>query len=214
MKLKTQTNFIIVVFALLIGGCGSLSKPYPEKTLHALHIGDASSGAPAPTASQSKLVLRVNHVMLAEPFDGTTFIYRVGDSTYKSDYYNGFIAPPSRLLAGEISDFLAKSGLFTTVFSADSSADYQLSLETNVTSLYGDYRDASNPKGVVVARFFLIDQTHGHYTVIFDKTYSQSTPIDGKGPDGLVKAWESGWTQILTQLTTDVRSAPVVMNGH
>jgi uncharacterized lipoprotein YmbA len=211
MNLKTQTNFVIVVFALLVAGCGSLSKPYPEKTLHAIHIGDPAADPSAPTTSPSKLVLRVDRVTIAEPFDATTFIYQVGDSTYKSDYYNGFVAPPSRLLANEIGTFLSKSGLFATVFSGESTADYQLSLEANVPCLCGDYRDASNPKAEIVARFFLIDQTHGRYAVIFDKTYSQSTPINGKDPDALVKAWESGWTQILTQLTSDLRGDPVVM---
>jgi uncharacterized lipoprotein YmbA len=213
MNLNMHRNFAFVVVALLLAGCGSLSKPYPEKTLHAIHIGDPASDSSAPTTSPSKLVLRVDRVTIAEPFDATTFIYQVGDSTYKSDYYNGFIAPPSRLLAGEIGNFLSKSGLFASVFGDESTADYQLSLEANVTTLCGDYRDASKPKADIAVRFFLIDQTHGRYTVVFDKTYSQSTPIEGQGPDGLVKGWESGWTQILTQLTSDLRGTPVVMNG-
>ena len=214
MKFKTHKKLALVIVALLLTGCGSLSRPYPEKTLHAIHIGDPASGASESTTSPSKLVLRVDRVSIAEPFDGMTFIYQVGDSTYKSDYYNGFVAPPSRLLAGEIGTFLAKSGLFATVLTGESTADYQLSLEANVSCLCGDYREASNPKAVIAARFFVIDQTHGRYAVIFDKTYFQSTPFDGKGPDALVKAWESGWTQILTQLTSDLRGTPVVMSGN
>jgi uncharacterized lipoprotein YmbA len=219
--MKTHTIiFILVATAAaattsLLGGCGSLKRPYPEKTLHAIHISELSgattgaSPAAAPTTLPSKLVLRVDRVNCAEPFDATTFIYQIGDSTYESDYYNGFVAPPSRLLTGEIAGYLARSSLYSTVFSGDSTADYQLRLETNVTSLCGDYRNESSPKAVVAVRFFLIDQSHGRYVVVFDKSYSQSTPISDKGPDALIKAWEAGWTQILSQLSGDLRAVSV-----
>jgi cholesterol transport system auxiliary component len=207
-----RTTTIILMSLALLSGCGSLARPYPDKTLHAIHVGDPpaiASAQPPP----GKMVLRVDHVALADPFDATTFVYQVGDSTFKSDYYNGFVAPPGRLLTGEVSAFLAKSGLFATVISGGSSADYQLSLESNVTSMYGDYRDGQKPSAVVSARFFIIDQTKGRFAVVFDKSYSQITPIEEKSVDGLVKAYNAGWTNLLTQLAGDLRSTSVVMNG-
>lgn len=202
-----KTSVIIPVL-LLVAGCSALSKPYPDKNLHALRLGDP----PAGQVSAPSALLKVDRVRIAEPYDGTTFIYQTGDSSFTSDYYNGFIAPPARLITGELSSFLGKCGLFKTVLGGDSSADYQLTLETNVISMYGDYRQGQKPQAVIAARFFVLDETKGHYDVVFDKTYSQTTPIDQKGSDALVKAWESGWTNLLTELTKDLSGASAVMN--
>ena len=208
--MKTTTAAITLLVLALLAGCGSLAKPYPDKTLHAIHVGDPPT--PAGSAAVSPMVLRVDRVVVAEPYDATLFVYQVGESSFKSDYYNGFIALPSRLLTGEVNSFLAKSGLFKTVLLAESAADYQLSLETNVTSMYGDYRDGHPPAAVLAARFFVVDQAKGSFTVIFDKTYTQSTPIEGQGPEALVKAYETAWTALLTQLAGDLRNTTVVMN--
>jgi uncharacterized lipoprotein YmbA len=205
--MKTRFTLFILI---LLSGCGGLSRPYPDKSLHALHLGAPTA---ADSSSGSQAVLVVNRVRIAEPYDASTFMYQVGDSKFTSDYYNGFIAPPGRLLTGELSAFLAKSGLFATVVSGDSAADYQLSLETSVTSMYGDYRDRQKAQAVVAARFFVIDQTNARFLVIFDKSYSQTTPIAQEGADALVKAYEAGWTTVLTQLADDLRKTPAVMNA-
>jgi uncharacterized lipoprotein YmbA len=206
-----KTIILITLVGLCsLAGCGSLSKPYPDKTLHAIRVGDPPSSASSPA---SRMALRVDHVHIADPYNATTFVYRIGESTYKSDYYNGFIAPPGRLLTGEISTFLAKAGLFSTIVSGDSTADYQLSLESNVTSMYGDYREGEKPQAVVIVRFFVIDHGKGRFNVIFDRSYSQTTPIEGKGIDGLMKAYDSSWTNLLTQLAGDLRNTPVVMTA-
>jgi len=196
---------------ILCVGCGSLNKPYPEKNLHALHV--ASPSTDAASATQSKMVLRVDRVILAEPYSATTFIYQVGDSTFKSDYYNGFVAPPSRLLTGEVTGYLARAGLFRVVFSGESEAEFQFSLESNVTSMYGDYREGHQPAAVVTVRFFVIDQAKENFAVIFDKTYSQTTPIEGEGTDALIKTYETCWTNVLTQLAGDLRNSAVVTGG-
>lgn len=207
------TPTLLITFLALLAGCSSLKRPFPDKTLHAIRIGDPSASATS-QASRSKMILRVDRVVVAEPYDGTPFVYQVGDSTYESDYYNGFVGPPGRLLTGEIGTSLTRSGVFATVLTGDSSADYQLSLETNVTAMYGDYRPGQKHAAVLAARFFVVDQSQGGFTVIFDKTYTQSTPLQGDGPDALVKAWEIGWTNLMAQLVDDLRKAPVVMNGR
>jgi len=207
-----KTLLIVLSCSILCVGCGSLRKPYPEKSLHAIHVGDPQS--PSSASAASPLSVRVDRVVMAKPYDATTFIYQVGASAFESDYYNGFIAPPGRLLTSEINAFITKSGLFKTVLLPESTADYQLSLETNVTSMYGDFRDAQKPVAVVTARFFVINQTKNQFAVIFDKVYSQSTPIEQQGPNALVKAYETCWTNVLTQLAGDLRSSGAVMNGQ
>src|SRR5277367_5209622 len=89
---------LLALNVLCLGGC-NLSKPYPDKTLHTIELGDP----PPVTGAASSAAVRVDRVRVAEPFNNTTFVYKVGDSTYTTDYYNGFIAEPGRLLTGDLS---------------------------------------------------------------------------------------------------------------
>jgi uncharacterized lipoprotein YmbA len=187
----------------LAAGC-SLSKPYPDKTLHAIEVGQP----PAATGSPSLAAVRIDRVRVAEPFNDTTFVYKIGDSKYTMDYYNGFIAEPGRLLTGELSEWLANSKVFSSVLTGDSAADSQLLLQTNVMELYGDF-SSDQPKAVIAARFFLLDVGAGHSRVIFDKSYQESEPITGKDSDALIKGWQAATRRIFTSLVADLRSSPV-----
>lgn len=197
---------LVPLLALMLsaGGCGALSKPYPDKSLHALDVGQP----PASSAPRIPLTLRLQTVRVAMPFDASTFTYKTGDSKFASDYYSGFVAPPARLLTGELSEWLSKSGPFTSVIDGASSADYQLTLETNVTALYGDYTPGQSPSAVIEARFFVVDSANARYNVILQKTYRQIEPIAGNGPDALVEAWQKACHRMFAALTSDLQTIP------
>jgi len=192
----------------VLAGCISFSKPYPSKSLHGLHLGDP----PASASPAGRAIIRVERAEIVEPFDGSAFVYRVGESTFTGDYYNGFVARPANLLTAELSAFLARSGVFSAVVSGDSVAEHRLALETRVTSMYGDYRPGRKPEAVVAAHFFVLDQAGGRSTVLFDRDYSLVTSIEQEGPGALIRAWETGWTRLLGQLVTDLSDAPQVVN--
>jgi uncharacterized lipoprotein YmbA len=213
--LSTRYSFVLIALlgmALTQAGCGSLSKPYPEKSLHALNIGDPASDGMLPA---SRSVLFVDRVRVAEPFESSAFVYKIGDSQFTTDYYNGFITSPARLLTGELSNWISRSSVFTSVIAGDSVAEYQLSLETNVTALYGDYQQGKPRQAVIEARFFLIDQTSGKYNVVFNKRYRESEAIEGSNPnpDALVKAWDTAYRRMLGGLVTDLRAHPIVASA-
>ena len=197
---------LLIVAASLAGagGCaGALSKPYPAKSLHALEVGPPpEAGA---LAAPSAAVLRVDRVRVAAPYDATTFVYKVGPTRFESDYYNGFIAEPGRLLTEQLSDWMCGSKVFACAVGGGSGAAYQLALETNVTALYGDYSEKDKPRAVVEARFFLIDQTGGQFNIVFEKRYRESRDIAAASPEALVGGWDDGWRRILTALVEDLR---------
>ena len=203
LSIPTACCAIAMVASLLLcGGCGSLSKPYPEKSLYAIDLGEL----PAPEKSQETRVLRVDDVHVAKPFDGLAFVYQVSNSQFTTDYYNGFITSPDRIFSGALVDWLARSGLYSSVINGDSSADYQLTLETNVTQLYGDYSATGAPAAVIEAKFFLIDQTGGNYNIIFQKAYRHSEPMSAASPTELIRGWGKGYRNILTSLSEDLRA--------
>ncbi len=132
-----------VTFAALLGaaGCTSLTQPYPQKNLYTL-----SAGQPVQVGGPRRLTLRVQPVRIATPYNSRTFVYKSGPNAYTIDYYNGFLTDPDRLLTGELISWLETSGPFAIVLGS-SGADYDLSLETNVTALYGDYSVKTASKG-------------------------------------------------------------------
>ncbi len=192
-----------------LSGCSGLTQPYPKKNLFAI-----SAAVPAGSrASPVPAVLCVKAVRIAVPYDEKTFTYKTGESTFVADYYNGFVAEPDRLLTGELTRWLSESGVFRTVVNASSSVDYDLSLETNVTALYGDYSAKDSPKAVVEARVFLIRETGKPYNLLFQKVYRESEPLAGHGPEQLVQGWERGLGRMLEGLVADLRAVAPPSSG-
>jgi uncharacterized lipoprotein YmbA len=180
-------------------GCGSLSKPYPNKSLYGISAGDPPQSSQPPKPE----VLMVQRTRVAQPYADATFVYKTGPSEFKMDYYNGFAATPDRLFGGELASWLSRSGLYSSVITSGSVADYQWSLESNITELYGDYTQDPGT-AVIEARFFLVNQSGGAFKIKFQKTYRQAQPLSGPGADNLAEGWNKAYREILTSLVSDL----------
>ena len=206
MRIRYQSVLVqLPMLALLLGwgvGCGSLSQPYPNKSLFGISAGDP----PAATQPARPEVLMVQRTRVAQPYADASFVYKTG-SEFKMDYYNGFAATPDQLFGGALANWLSRSGVYSSVVTAGSVVDYQWSLESNITELYGDY--TQNPATAVIeARFFLINQLRGDFTIKFQKTYRQTEPLSGAGAEKLVDGWNKAYREILTALVNDLAHVP------
>jgi uncharacterized lipoprotein YmbA len=182
-----------------VGGCGSLSQPNPNKNLYGISAGDPPQAAQSPRPE----VLMVQRTRVAQPYADVSFVYKIGPSELKRDYYNGFAVTPDHLFGGELANWLSRSGLYSSVVTAGSVASYQWSLESDITELYGDYTQ-NPPTAVIEARFFLVNQAGGSFVIKFQKTYRQTEPLSGPGADKLVEGWNKAYREILTSLVTDL----------
>jgi uncharacterized lipoprotein YmbA len=204
--LLDRRRCVLVLALTLLGectGCSGLSKPYPEKSLHAISVGDP----PASPKAATQDVLRVERMNVAKPFDGTPFVYKVGRSQFTTDYYAGFVSSPDINLGGELSSWLSRAGLYSSVISGSSVADYRWSLESNITELYGDY-STPKPSAVLAVKFFLIDNADGHQRIRFQKLYSETEPLSSANPDELVQGWNKAYGRILSVLVKDLSRLP------
>jgi cholesterol transport system auxiliary component len=193
---------VLMLGALLLSGGCSLTQPYPEKGFYGL------SAAPLPQAGPAESgVLKVEPLRIARPYADGNFIYKVGQEKFTSDYYNGFVTPPGRILSGLLVQWLSGSGLYQSVVDTESSADHDLVLDGNVTELYGDYSDAKAPKAILEVKFFLIRERAAGIVVLWEKSYRAAEPLPGGGPEKLVHGWGAGYRRILEELTTDLRTA-------
>lgn len=204
--IPTARIALLSLMLLAAVGC-SLSKPYPDKSLHAISVHDSPAKVKLPT----KAVLRIEAVHVAKPFDDSTFVYKVGQSEFRSDYYAGFITTPEALLGAELTSFLSRSGLYTSVVEGSSIADARWMLESNVTALYGDY-SGSKPAAVMTIGFFLLDS---HQSIRFQHVYSETEPLADKNPPELIEGWNKAYGRILQALLKDlaeVQKADVAAN--
>jgi len=191
-------SFCLVLFLTLMG-CTTLNKNYPERNYYILNVsGQQRKLSPAPVT-----VLGVPRIDISPSFAGTEFVYRKGDLSYESDFYNQFFRPPASLITEESRKWLSESGLFKYVVDATYGQPNYV-LEGNVNELYGDFRAHDTPKAVLGIQFFMIDETSTNPTIIFQNNYQREVAISSKSPAELVKGWNEALQQIMTALEEDL----------
>ena len=142
-------------------GCDAMSQPFPEKDFYAVEVG----AAPSPVAKQHSAAVRVRRLRIAQPYDGRAFVYKVGPSKYKTDYYNSFIASPDQLLTSELTRWLSETKPFAAVVDSAGEAAHRYVLDGIVSELYGDYTDPQKPKAAIQAKSFLLDDSRAETAV-------------------------------------------------
>jgi cholesterol transport system auxiliary component len=203
MNKKTFLIFVVGHFALLflLTGCFNVSKSYPEKHYFVLSASRSKKISPA----VSNAVLKIQRFSVSPQFDGQGFVYKNGNLSYKSDFYNEFFIPPGLMMAEEVEKWLAGSGLFKYVMGFSSPVEPNFELEGVVSALYGNYIDIEAPKAVLEIQFFLVRHVSSRPVIVFGKTYHEETLIKGSAPDALVAGWNLSLEHILTRFETDLK---------
>ena len=193
---------LAVIFAIgvpVFSGCGTAVN-YNKKQ-YVL----APTRSAAPAAGSPEAVLEVRRFMIDSAFSGKGLVYRSGQLQYETDFYNEFLVSPDSMIREAVRNWFAQSGLFARVADPGSYIDPFYALEANVTALYGDLRDPTNPQAVVELRAFLLQvEGSGDPIVVHSKTYSATTGVQAQDPDALVEAFNNGLQKILTNLEADI----------
>ncbi len=203
MKRKTLLKLTIGIFILLSLsiGCINLERSYIEKHYFILD----SSPAEDISSPDTGKVITVRRLRVSPKYEGKGLVYRLGELSYETDFYNEFFISPVSMFTEEIRKRLAVSGLFKHVVDPSSLLDSTYVLEGAVTTLYGDYRVSTAPKAVMEIQFLLLQETDSNPKIIFQRQYHKEEPLDGNTPDALVKSWNSALNQILTEFETDLK---------
>jgi ABC-type uncharacterized transport system auxiliary subunit len=188
---------------LLMSGCVTLERSYPEKHFYALELPRGIKSV----NGAAKGVMQISYVRISPRYQGKNFIYRLSDRSFESDFYNEFLIDPASLIAEELRKGLARSGLFQYVVDSSSELAPTYSLEPAVNALYGDFRNSSAPKAVLEMEFFVVKQNSRKSDITMQKRYAKAVALDGRSPDALVKGWDEALGQILNDLITDLKAA-------
>lgn len=195
----------ILALLPLLAGCLNVEKSFPEKRYFILDV---------PRHGNLHLrgegvVLRVRKFHVSPRYRGKGFVYRKGDLSYESDFYNRFFILPSSLITEEVSQWLASSGLFQNVVSTTSQLETTHVLEGVVNALYGDYSRQSPARAVLEIQFFLIKDVSARSEIVFQKKYRKEVVIEESSPESLVKGWNKALRQILTDLEENLRQVDI-----
>ena len=188
------------LLCLALVGCGSIGQPFPEKEFFGIDAG----ASPTPLKQMTDSAIRVRRLRMAPPYDGRSFVYKVGESRYKTDYYNGFVTSPDQLLTGELTRWLTEARLFAAVVGSTGEADHRYVLDGSVSELYGDFTDANAPKAVIKARFFFLDDSQAETKIVFQKTYRKAAPLNNSSPEAVAAGLGKAFRKTLTELTADI----------
>ena len=184
-------------------GCVSLDRSYPEKHYFVLEINRDAKPLDDPLNG----IVEVADIRISPRYEGQSFIYRISDGGYESDFYNQFLISPAAIVTEEVRRGLAQSGISQYVINSSDQIQPTYRLDGTVNAIYGDFRNATAARAVLEMEFFLTKPAPGATQVLMVKRYSKSVPLSGRTPEALVRGWDQALEEILSSLVADLKAA-------
>jgi cholesterol transport system auxiliary component len=182
-RLLVLLTWVLPLALLVLNGCVSLAKSFPDKHYYALDVTrQGEPGVPVPGA-----ILEVRGLFVSPRFEGKELVYRTGDTSYESDFYNAWFVSPSAMLTQQIQNWLRHASLFEGVVATPSYLDATHILEGTVTVLYGDFRQQGEQKAVVGMHIVLIEDNSTRPAIVFQRDYHQMVELTETSPDELTR---------------------------
>lgn len=191
---------VIAMVALISGGC-SFTRPAPLKATFLLE-----PAAPAVAAKPRDASLRIGIVNVAGPFRDRSFVMRVDDLLFETDYYHEFVTPPASMIGELTSRALAHARVFAHVAAPGSPMQAQYVLDGFVSDLYADHRVRGRCTAVIAVTFYLSRADSGSGVPFWSKDYRRSNACSDDSTESYVKALNRGFSEILSDLVHDLAS--------
>jgi len=181
--------------------CVSTERDSPGKKYFVMEVARPTVN-PVPPISA---ILKFRKFRISPRFETRNLIYRTGDVSFETDFYNELLADPGAMISEAAKRWLQQSGVFKTVVDSSSSLPEDLAVEGNIESLYGDFRD--KPTAVLSVQAILIAFEDSEFRVVFQKVYTVSIPLQAKSPEALIHGYDEGLAKLLSELEADFASA-------
>ena len=189
----------ILFLILLTLGCSGLQKDPVIKQYF-----DLKPDVPVSLKNNPKQgeTLIVKAFSINPTFDSYSFVYRIGENEYRTDYYSEFICYPSKLITERTSEALYGTTHFRPALT-DDKKDTQYRLSGKITKLSGDFTDKNNTKAAIELMLILEKKDGSIFKPILSNTYTADVAIPDKNPSSLVSGWNKGLSKILNQFITE-----------
>jgi cholesterol transport system auxiliary component len=196
---------VTLALVLSLQAC-TVNPPSPVKHSYLLEVNRAPSAeAPVHRGTLFVAVFRV-----AEPFAGKGMVYRFDEYRYESDFYNEFFVAPRDIVTQRVFQWLQSARLFdSTRPAAGGGRRGAVQLDGLVTEMYGDLRDAQQPRAVLAVQFYVTRDARPGNEVLFAQQLSQSVPIQDASPNSLAAGLSQALQAILAELEKQLRATPL-----
>jgi len=181
------------------GGCNNTDDARSSYLLDVKRTGKASG-------VYRDTILAVKEFDVSPRFRDKALVYRTGKFKYESDYYNEFLTWPGKLVGEEARQWLGASGMFGSVVKYGDVSNPTHVLKGDVTELYGDFSEESNPRAVIGIKFLLVDVTGRKPEIVFEKSYDAVIGLESKSAEELIEAQNENLREILSSLENDLRA--------
>jgi len=189
----------ILIFILLTLGCSGLQKDAVIKQYF-----DLKPDVPVSSKNNPKQgdTLIVKAFSINPTFDSYSFVYRIGENEYRTDYYSEFTSYPSKLITERTSETLYGSTYFRPALT-DDKKDITYRLSGKINKLSGDFTDKNNTKAAIELMLILEKKDGSSFKPVLSNTYTADEAIPDKNPSSLVSGWNTGLSKILNQFITE-----------
>jgi uncharacterized lipoprotein YmbA len=199
----------VLALLALCAACVGIEKSYPDKRYFVLEA-TANPSSANPTGNET---LEVSNIRISPRYADRSFVYRISEAGYESDFYNQFLVSPSSLITEEVRKALTGSQVFKYVISATNQSQPGYILEGTVNALYGDFRNPNSPRAVLEMEFFLTSEVPGKAGIHIQRRYKKSLPLTGRTPEALIKGWNEALEEILNSVVTDLKAIVLKDSG-
>jgi hypothetical protein len=190
---------------LISTGCGGLGKRFPEKNL--FHFDKIAIDIIPDEADNLPIPLLIKEFDISPVWDSLSFVYRIQEHQYQSDFYNEFIVSPATLITNAIKESLIQDQRFISMPPTLPPGTPVFRLTGVITRIYGDFRDEEHPAAILEIRITLFKHTDNLPVLLFNKTYVSEQIIESPAPGPLADGWRKALAQIIQQLYPDILSA-------
>jgi ABC-type uncharacterized transport system auxiliary subunit len=194
-----KASLIPLFVVALLSGCSALTRQAPVRETFLL-----DPPAPPGAAQSQPGTLRVGTINVAAPFRGKSFVYRVGELRFETDYYVEFLVAPSAMFTELTARALEASHVFARVVPPGSGGDADVSLEGFVSALYADVKDGASPVSAELAVTYYQTAYSTGSTPSWTKEYRRHVDLTTRTPAAYVAAQNVAFGEILAELARDL----------
>ena len=195
----------LILLTTLLSACAGLTKPAPEQQeVEHFYVIDVDRGIRDDAKAGSPILL-LEPVKLTSQFRGKTLLFKLGENEYQPQQGHDFFSTPEEMFTEQLQRWLEKTGIFSQVVT-DKSVAADMVLQTAVTALYGDKRDAMTPQSVLEMQFFLLSEPSDAETAqtLFQTGLRIDIDIEETTPPKVVKGWQIGLKRLLVTIEDDL----------
>ena len=201
---RSHNRIVRAILLLFIScyGCVSLERSYPEKRYFVLEASESVIKA-NPVGDR---ILSVSNLRVSPRYADRSFVYRISEAGYETDFYNQFLTAPDVMIGEEVRRGLGASRVFKYVVGPSNQLQPNFVLEGSINTLYGDFRNLNAPAAVLEIEFFLHNEDAANPGIVMQKRYVKSVPLSERSPEALVKGWNDALNEIVTSLVADLKA--------